>query len=83
MVILKEDFYNNKTFSRYDFFKIGDRTSKYKLSIGEYSGTAGKITLFLDSKNKFICEYRINLFCSMHKTQTRIKLKSKSKILLM
>ncbi|VDI81359.1 Hypothetical predicted protein, partial [Mytilus galloprovincialis] len=41
MVILKEDFYNNKTFSRYDFFKIGDRTSKYKLSIGEYSGTAG------------------------------------------
>lgn len=43
LAILIEDSENNKTFSRYDFFKIGNGASNYKLSIGEYSGTAGNI----------------------------------------
>ncbi|XP_070538830.1 fibrinogen C domain-containing protein 1-like [Ptychodera flava] len=36
-----EDFDNENRFAKYDNFIIGDEFSKYKLTLGEYSGTAG------------------------------------------
>ncbi|CAC5360262.1 Fibrinogen-like protein 1,Fibrinogen-like protein A,Ficolin-1-B,Ficolin-1-A,Ficolin-2,Tenascin-R,Ficolin-1,Fibrinogen C domain-containing protein 1 [Mytilus coruscus] len=41
LMVMIEDFKNNKAFARYTSFKIGNVFSNYKLSIGEYSGTAG------------------------------------------
>ncbi|CAC5360266.1 unnamed protein product [Mytilus coruscus] len=40
LLVLLEDEKQNRAFARYDFFKIGNAISNYKLSIGEYSGTA-------------------------------------------
>ncbi|CAC5379154.1 unnamed protein product [Mytilus coruscus] len=42
MMVLIDNFINIETFARYDFFKIGDKTSNYKLSIKGYSGTAAQ-----------------------------------------
>ena len=36
-----EDIYNNTAYAEYSNFAIGDESTKYTLSIGEYSGTAG------------------------------------------
>ena len=36
-----EDFDGNKTYAEYTTFKVADEADKYRLSIGEYSGTAG------------------------------------------
>ncbi|XP_071178131.1 fibrinogen-like protein 1 isoform X2 [Mytilus edulis] len=41
LMVMIEDFKNSKAFARYSSFKISDGFSNYKLSIGEYSGTAG------------------------------------------
>ncbi|XP_052072296.1 fibrinogen-like protein A isoform X3 [Mytilus californianus] len=43
LMVMIEDFKNNKAFARYNSFKIGGVFSNYKLSIGGYSGTAGNI----------------------------------------
>ena len=36
-----EDFDGNKPYAEYTTFKVADEADKYRLSIGEYSGTAG------------------------------------------
>ena len=36
-----EDFDGNKAYAEYTTFKVADKADKYRLSIGEYSGTAG------------------------------------------
>ena len=38
-----EDFEQNQAFALYDYCLVGDRSTNYKLRIGSYSGTAGKI----------------------------------------
>lgn len=37
------DTNNNKTYAVYKTFSIGDAASKYKLTVGDYSGNAGKL----------------------------------------
>ena len=36
-----EDFEGNITYAEYTTFKVADEADKYKLLIGDYSGTAG------------------------------------------
>ena len=36
-----EDFDNNTRYAEYTIFKVADESDKYRLMIGEYSGTAG------------------------------------------
>lgn len=63
LLILLEDEMNKRAFARYDFFKIGNAISNYKLSIGEYSGTAGN---GLESTNNepFTTKDKDNMFHS-------------------
>ncbi|KFB50572.1 AGAP012000-PA-like protein [Anopheles sinensis] len=41
LLVLLEDFEGNTTYALYDNFKIASETEKYKLIVGNYSGTAG------------------------------------------
>ena len=36
-----EDWENNTAFARFEYFKIGDPIEFYKLTVAEYSGSAG------------------------------------------
>ena len=36
-----EDFEGNITYAEYKTFKVADEADKYRLTLGEYSGTAG------------------------------------------
>lgn len=40
-----EDFNGHKAYAKYSTFYIGDAATKYKLHVGGYSGTAGKLDL--------------------------------------
>ena len=37
-----EDFEGETRYAKYDHFRISDEETKFKLSLGLYSGTAGK-----------------------------------------
>ena len=39
-----EDFEGAKRYAKYDHFRISDEEGKFKLSLGLYSGTAGKLS---------------------------------------
>lgn len=43
LMVIIEDFRNNRAFARYHSFKLGDEYSNYKLFTGKYSGTAENI----------------------------------------
>ena len=50
-----EDFEGETRYAKYDHFRIGDEETKYRLSLGLYSGTAGKIVSYNHSSiNVFI-----------------------------
>lgn len=59
LLILLEDEENNKAFARYDLFKIDNAISNYKLSIGEYSGTAGKINIYIEIENIVLLVFNV------------------------
>jgi hypothetical protein len=40
-----EDFNGNKVYAKYSTFYVGGAATKYKLHVGGYSGTAGKLVL--------------------------------------
>ena len=40
-----EDFNGNKVYAKYNTFYVGGAATKYKLHVGGYSGTAGKLVL--------------------------------------
>jgi hypothetical protein len=40
-----EDFNGNKAYAKYSTFYVGGAATKYKLHVGGYSGTAGKLVL--------------------------------------
>ena len=52
-----EKFTGEKAYAKYSIFSVGSRSDKYKLTIGGYRGTAGKIiiskvsTLMANSKD--------------------------------
>ena len=41
-----EDFDGIKTYAEYTTFKVADEADKYRLLIGEYSGTAGESMIY-------------------------------------
>ncbi|CAC5360265.1 Fibrinogen-like protein A,Ryncolin-2,Ryncolin-4,Techylectin-5B,Angiopoietin-2,Ficolin-1-A,Ficolin-2,Ryncolin-1,Tenascin-R,Ryncolin-3,Ficolin-1 [Mytilus coruscus] len=60
LMVMIEDFKNNKAFARYKSFKIGDVFSNYKLSIEGYSGTAGN-SLRRNNNRPFTTKDRHNI----------------------
>ena len=40
-----EDFSGNKAYAKYSTFNVGDASTKYKLLVSGYSGTAGNYVL--------------------------------------
>ncbi|XP_052072294.1 fibrinogen-like protein A isoform X2 [Mytilus californianus] len=60
LMVMIEDFKNNKAFARYNSFKIGGVFSNYKLSIGGYSGTAGN-SLWKNNNKPFTTKDKHNI----------------------
>ncbi len=40
-----EDFNGNKAYAKYSTFNVGDASTKYKLLVSGYSGTAGNYVI--------------------------------------
>ena len=46
LLVLLEDFDDETRNAKYSTFSIGDAASNYQLTVGGYSGTAGKVVKF-------------------------------------
>lgn len=55
------DFDGNKAYAKYSTFSIGDASTNYRLSVGDYSGNAGELYFYQNRKSiKINRDYIIN-----------------------
>ena len=60
-----EDWSENRAYARYDTYRVGDEKSKYRLSLGSYSGIAGNALnynngMFFTTKDQDNDRFRLN-----------------------
>uniref|UniRef100_A0A182J9C0 Fibrinogen C-terminal domain-containing protein n=1 Tax=Anopheles atroparvus TaxID=41427 RepID=A0A182J9C0_ANOAO len=53
MLVILEDHEGSSVYAHYDSFQIGSEAEKYKLTVGNYLGTAGGDSLSYHNGNKF------------------------------
>ena len=59
MTVFLESFNHTQVFARYGLFKVDGPESYYKLTLGDYSGTAGKVNQIKDYINKLKTFYNL------------------------